>query len=130
MASPVSICNMALSHVGISKEIASIDPPDKNDQARACARFYEEDRDECLRDFPWAFARRIVELALVETLATDGTRDWAYSYRMPSDYLGHARMLNGLGIRPAMETELSRVPFSLASDEDGLLLYADIETPI
>ena len=40
MASVVDICNQALSHLGDSATVASIDPPEGSAQAEHCARFY------------------------------------------------------------------------------------------
>jgi hypothetical protein len=119
-----SIANMALSHIGISDRIADIS--DRNTRARACLLFYDNVREQVLRDFDWPFARRVATLALVETFATDGSRDWLYSYRVPADSIAVRRILNGLSVR--QETELTRVPFTVYGDDAGGLLYTDHAT--
>lgn len=136
--SQVSICNMALSHLSIGKVIASI--TEKSAEARACSAFYDQAKDEVLRDFAWPFATRTVTLALV---APQPTPEWAYSYRYPSDCLAARRLLNGSQsaspfpagfsaptTAPApmgrVMTAQSRIPFRIQSDDAGLLIYTDI----
>lgn len=85
MASDVEICNLALSHLGQTKTISSINPPDKNSSvARTCSRLYSVARDSALRSFPWNFAKRFKALAPI-----DGTPDggWSYQYAYPTDCL-------------------------------------------
>lgn len=116
----VKICNMALGHVAATRSITSLS--DTTQEAIACARFYEQVRDEVLREFPWPFAWRMAPLELVdgsEDIAT--TLDFQYSYRLPSDLLRVHRVL-GLAA-PAID---SRVPYSLGSDLVGGLLYTDL----
>jgi hypothetical protein len=76
----VDICNLALSHVGVSTEIANLDT-ERSKEAQACRRFYEPTREEVLRAFAWPFATRFVDLQLVEEEPND---EWAYSYRYPA----------------------------------------------
>lgn len=121
-----SLCNMALSHVGITDRIADI--TDKNTRARACFLFYDNVVEQALRDFDWPFARRYSTLQIVATLATDGTAEWTYSYRAPSDMLAARRIVNGLNTR--VETVLSRIAFTLAGDDQGGLIYTDRAAPV
>lgn len=115
----VGICNMALRHIAAPTITALTDA---TEEARACSTFYEQVRDEVLREFPWPFAWRMAPLELVdgsEAIAT--TVDFQYSYRLPSDLLRVHRVL-GLAT-PAID---SRVPYSLGSDAIGGLLYTDL----
>jgi hypothetical protein len=81
MTSQVEIYNMALSNIGISETVASLEEKSK---ARAtCSRFWDIARDTTLADFPWPFATRYA------TLADLGSppRNWAYQYQYPTDCL-------------------------------------------
>ena len=53
MSSIVDICNMALSHLGIGEEIASL--TEKSEEARACNRFYSQCRDAMMREWDGQF---------------------------------------------------------------------------
>lgn len=81
MASVVDICNQALSHLGDSATVASIDPPEGSAQAEHCARFYPAALSALLEMHPWAFATRRATLALV----ANPSSTWAYAYALPSN---------------------------------------------
>ena len=117
MASEVGICNLALSHIGISKEIANLDN-EKSVEAAACRRFFTTVRDQVLRDFAWPFATRIVTLAKVED---QPDIEWAASYRYPSDTVVGRRLLSGI----RNDNRQSRVPMRISRDAEGLLILTD-----
>jgi len=119
MASKTEICNLAISHLGISKEIANVDT-EKSQEAYACKRFFDICRDTTLRDFPWPFATRFIAVGLVEE---DPTSEWAFSYRYPSDCLVIRRLLSNQRI----DTQQSRIPYKVGSDASGRLIYTDLE---
>lgn len=81
MASEVDICNIALSHLGDSSTVASIDPPEGSAQAEHCARFYPIARDALLEAHTWGFATKRVLLAEL----TNNWPQWAYAYARPND---------------------------------------------
>ena len=83
MASEVDICNLALSHLGDTSTVASLDPPEGSAQAEHCARFYPIARDSLLEMHPWGFATKRVQLAQLGT----GWPEWDYAYSQPSDAL-------------------------------------------
>ena len=83
MASVVDICTLALSHLGDSATVASIDPPEGSAQAEHCARFYPLALSTLLEMHPWAFATRRVTLAQVDNPSST----WAYAYLQPSNAL-------------------------------------------
>lgn len=85
MSSAVDICNLALSHLGDSASVASIDPPENSAQAAHCARFYPMARDRLLQMHPWSFAVRREALALLVSEAAMTT--WQYAYAAPNDLL-------------------------------------------
>jgi hypothetical protein len=94
--SEVTICNLALSHLGDTAEVTSIRPPYGSVQAQHCARFYPAARNALLEMAPWTFATRRTALAQVsnptENTWTDsnGTKQtnngtWRFAYALPSD---------------------------------------------
>lgn len=116
------LANEALSHLGVSVEIASLDA-DRSKEAKACRRFYAPTLDEVLRDFPWGFANVIEPLALVEDFSALES-DWTYSYRYPADAVAIRRLfLDGSG---RMLTERTKTPYTIGRDASGLLIYADL----
>lgn len=135
----VSICNMALYHLAIGKKIASFN--DKSPEARACSLFYDQVKDEVLRDFAWPFATLTVSLALVQQ---QPTYEWGYSYRLPNDCLAARRLLNGSlatfpvpssfsSAGPPFQTPFSRIltaqtriPYRIMADDQGGLIYTDL----
>lgn len=123
MASDADIANMALSHLGIGEEIASL--TEKSDEARACNRFFEPCRDATLRDFPWPFATKFAVLGLVEEIDDDdATEDeWDYSYRYPPDCAKIIRIRSG----SRNDSRDERVPYKIAKDTSGRLIYTDEE---
>lgn len=113
MASVVDICNQALSRLGDSATVASIDPPEGSAQAEHCARFYPMARDALLESFPWKFATRRVRLAALAVPSWN----WAYAYALPSD------CLHALAVLPAdAGSDADSQPFEVETGEDGVLL--------
>lgn len=117
MASTTEIANLALAHLGIGKEIATLET-ENSAEARILRRFYETARDAVLRDFDWPFAGKRAALGLVET---DPTDEWAYSYRYPSDALKLRRIPSGT----RNDTLASRIPFVVGQDTTGQLIFSD-----
>lgn len=117
MASIVQICNMALGNIGISQTIASLD--EKSKEAATCKRYYEQARDELLRDLDWPFATRYVTLALVAEAPNSA---WGYSYRYPQDCEKVRRVLpTDIYITDQSYSD----PFVIASDAAGKLVYTN-----
>ena len=63
--SEVTICNLALSHLGDTAQVTSIKPPDGSVQAQLCANFYYQARNALLEMHAWGFATRRAVLAAV-----------------------------------------------------------------
>lgn len=82
MASTVDIYNLAISHVGTGKEVASV--IEKSEEQRACTRFFDIAKKQVLLDFDWNFATKEVVLNLI---SINTTGDWGYTYQIPSDCL-------------------------------------------
>jgi hypothetical protein len=80
MATAIEICNIALSHLGDTATVTSIDPPEGSAQAEHCARFYPIARDAVLQAHPWSFATRRAALVLTANV----NDQWAYVYALPN----------------------------------------------
>lgn len=83
MSSEVEICNLALSHLGDSATVASIDPPEGSSQAEHCARFYPVARNSLLEMHDWGFATLRVALAELAS----GSSHWQHTYLKPAEAL-------------------------------------------
>lgn len=124
VASQLQICNNALAHLAVGRVITT-SILEETEQARACNRFYDQCRDEILRDFNWPFARKYA--ALIVVAGTDAlppvpaSPDWQYAYRMPVDCLRPRRIPSG----NRREVEATRVPFWVGQDQNGALIYTD-----
>lgn len=93
----IQIANMALARLGNTNALlgqtVSIIPTIGEDEfsieGQQVATFYGPCRERVLRDYPWAFASKLLELTLRDT--DDGTQVWAgrwrYEYAYPTDAL-------------------------------------------
>jgi len=116
MASKVSICNLALFHLGSSKRIASLD--EKSQEARSCSAFYDQALEQTFRDYDWPFASKIAALALV---AADPTAQWRFAYRYPTDCVKFRFIQSDTRV----VTNTTREPCKQVYDSTGPLIYAD-----
>ncbi len=132
MASVLDICNLALSHLGDTATVSSIDPPEGSVQAEHCARFYPIARDSLLEMHAWNFSTKRAALA---QLATADSTEWTYTYALPVDFVAaisvHAPGATGDGVEAGAPVPAEFVMGSLAdgtrvlhSDQaDAVLLY-------
>lgn len=81
MASEVDICNLASNKIG-QNSIISLTEDSK--AARICNLFYTDTRDSLLRQHPWNFAIKRVELAKLTTSPVFGFDN---EFQLPSDCL-------------------------------------------
>lgn len=117
MASKTEICNLALSHLGISKPIANVDT-EQSQEASACRVFFNTTRQLVLRDFQWPFATKIIALELVEE---DPNDEWKYSYRYPTNCINFRRVLSGI----RNDERSTRETYRIVNDSSGQLIYTD-----
>lgn len=120
MVTEVSICNMALSHVGGRGRISSLS--EASEEARQCSLHYRQARDETLRALPWPFAAKRKALALTGEPPPPG---WAFSYEYPADCLA-PRYLSPAsrgGDAPPFEVGVS-------SDLSRRLIHSDAAAPV
>lgn len=119
MSSVVNLCNLALSHLGDSATVASIDPPEGSAQAEHCSRFYPIARDSLLEMHDWKFATR---RAVLSELTVDSF-NWAHAYAEPN---GALRIISVLDATQSAEDESH--PYAAESGKDGAaLIYTDLQ---
>jgi len=128
MASKTEICNLALGHIGVGKEIANI-ATEKTETAAVCNRFYETAKDAVLRDFEWPFATKFRDLSLIES---NPTVEWGYSYSYPSDCLKMRRILIGnvaanyrVGQPYVTEDTVQRSPYRIVQGPSGTAIFSN-----
>lgn len=120
MLSTTEIANVALSHLGIGKEIDDV--TERSQEAAAFRRYFKLALSTVLRDFAWPFATKYVALGLVtEFVATDKS-EYRFAYRKPADALTIRKI--GSGIR--RDTADTMVPFTESFDNDGVLILTDL----
>lgn len=83
MSSEVEIVNLALSHLGDTANVASINPPDGSMQAEYAAQFYPQARDTLLEMHDWGFSTTFASLASVANTSAK----WGYAYALPANFL-------------------------------------------
>lgn len=93
MSSEVEICNLALSHLGDSATVASINPPEGSAQAEHCQRWYPIARNALLEMHDWGFATARALLAELP----NAWPQWTHTYARPSDCLKVLAILPSTG---------------------------------
>ena len=140
-AGAIAICNLALSNIGESAKVTSIDPPDGSAQATHCARFYPIARDSLLEMKQWSFANRRVALTSVD----HELEEWDYAYALPADVLSVTSVQGAenaddytfrygtpLDTYPgSVVGRYTPQPYAIEQDADGnRVLYTDVENAV
>lgn len=115
---PVEICNLAIVRIGQRGELIS-SLTEATVAAEVCDVVYPLSRDAVLASFPWPFATRRVNLAV---LAGAERGDWEFVYTLPID------CVTVLRVTPAVRSPGpdQRVPFELEDDANtGKVLLTD-----
>ena len=115
MASDVEICNLALSHLGDTANVTSIDPPEGSAQAEHCSRFYPVARGMLIGAHDWSWATRRISLTPLAATVSP----WAYAYGKPNLMIRAIAVLDpeasdDYTIPAAFETEQAYLPLSYA----------------
>lgn len=148
-AAVVAICNTALSFIGETARVTSLNPTaDESTQAARCKTFYVECRQQLLQRCSWSFATRRAELVALSGTRTD---EWPYAYAIPNnavrvfavlppgagdDYSLADRdymTLQDGGTRRFVTNSAGYVPqpFTIETDSDGCqVIYARIENAV
>lgn len=111
----IEIINLALARIGVAA-IERIDEP--SEAARQAKAFYDHARRTVLRKYPWTFATRSSELALLPEKSTA----YKYAYRYPADALC-LRRLYKIGSRKPWD----RKYFKSASDKEGRTILTNMK---
>lgn len=122
--SDAAICNLALSRIGVTNTIDSID--EDTAEARACKALYEHVRETLLASHPWSFATRRADLALLsdDSADTSTVGGWGFTYSLPANCVQVLRVWGG----DRIPTNSTKVPFTLEYDAtSGRVLRTDIE---
>lgn len=96
MSNAVTICNLALSHLGDTATVASIQPPEGSVQAEHCARFYPQALRSLLALHPWGFATRYEPL---QRVSRAGDARFAYVFALPPEALEMVALHDAYGAR-------------------------------
>ena len=124
MADAVAICNLALSYIGDSASVASIDPPDETATAQMCATMYPFAVSALLERFDWSFATRYAPLAPYADAESHG---WKKAYAVPSDCMRAIRVrASGMQHMP----EPKGAHYEIVIDGDHPVLLTDVESPV
>src|SRR3990167_4350676 len=124
VVSVVNLCNQALRHLAQTAGIVDFDN-DVSEAADACRLFFPQVVDEILSDYPYSFARKFGNPALVAgptPPAIDG--QFLYSYRVPVDCLTIRRIVNPTD---PVRTAFNTIPFLIGQDDTGLLMYCNVQ---
>lgn len=89
----IDICNMALGYLNV-KPIMSLD--EMSEPARKCRLYYDHLRRKLLRDYPWGFAKKLLELARVDE---GGTPNRRFMYAYPNDCISIVSLYDKKGNR-------------------------------
>ena len=125
MASDVDICNIALSYLGDTATVSSLNPPEGSAQSQHCARFYPFARDSLLEMHSWGFATKRVKLALLST----ADAEWTYAYAQPNDAVNIIAVIDPTAIDDYSQSSINSAiapggsyvpqPFSCEIDATG-----------
>lgn len=115
------IAQLAVLHCGVSKPIANLNT-EKSLEAQACRTVVDIARQTTLRAHPWLFAKKFANPAVVSGPNPMATVEWTYSYRLPADCL---HMIRFISTRLNNDTRQSRIPYTIADDTAGALLYTN-----
>lgn len=85
----VDICNLALSHIGVSPRVTSIDPSDNSYEATLCALYFPKAVKDLLELHRWKFASKRVAL----TEVTSDLTEYEFAYAPPIDMLSATAIL-------------------------------------
>jgi hypothetical protein len=116
----VQICNLALVRVGQRDAISSL--ADGSTAADICNAVFDQLRDTLLTSFPWPFAAKHAELAVLSSAERTG---WGLVYALPTDCL-QARYIYAGKRNPTAD---QRIPFTVELNDagSGRVLCTDLE---
>lgn len=121
MATKVSICNMALTHIGAKNQISNLDT-DQSAEAKQCRIYWDDAVKFVLSQVDWNFAKAITALAEIDE--TDPTTQWSYIYSLPADCVKFRGIYNSLSQLIPYEIRLNQSATIKAIYTNEPLAYA------
>lgn len=115
--SKVEMCNLALSSIGLSELIQSLD--DDTTPARQCKLLFKPSAIELLTLYNWSFAERKQYLALLDSVEPV---DYRYAYSYPSNCLRFRGIYSSL-------SSSEPIPYGIQLSEDGKGRYVITDQP-
>ena len=133
MATSVDICNLALSILGDSGTVTSVNPPDGSDQSGHCARWYPVALRRILESNAWSFATKRIKLTKLNNVDIAGY-GYKWAYALPSQLLRPLKIepedfLFG-GASPDRCPALGRFELGLIENDTHRVLFCDIDNPV
>lgn len=120
MTSEVSICNLALAHLGDAANISDLN--EASASADHCKMFYPIARDLLLEMGPWNFNTRRTAPAALDYVPPS---IWTYAYALPSN------VLRVLAVLPPYADDKCVQPFIMETIEDGTqIILTDMDAAI
>ena len=119
MSSTTEISNMAISHLGISQEIANLDS-DPGAEAQACRRFFDPAIETFQRDFHMSFATKRKVLGVI---TNDPNDEYSFEYEYPSDCIMVERIISGLNT----DNRQSQVPYVIVRGTSGKTILSNYD---
>lgn len=98
VAPTTKVANLALSRIGINKEIGTL-LTEQSAEAQAARLHYDLSLQATLRDRPWPFATRYATLTLLAgSVASPANADWTFAYRLPDNCAFPRRLVTTRGV--------------------------------
>lgn len=127
VSSNTEIANLALGHLGISTSIGNMDT-EKSAEAKQCRLYYDTILEDLINEIPWSHCKKFATLQLVAgSPSSPVSAEWTYTYRYPQDCLQFMRIVSA---RLNNDTRQSRVPYTIAADGAGQLIYTNWPTDV
>jgi len=117
----IDICNMALGYINV-KPIMSLD--EMSEPARKCRLYYDHLRRKLLRDYPWGFAKKLLELARVDEKRTPNRR---FMYAYPRDCVSIVSLYDKGGNRYVSDEKEVEKYETFLLDDNSYVIGCDLE---
>lgn len=121
LAGRLQIYNMALGFIG-TRTIGS--PNERTPEAIQCGLYWDTARRAALRDFPYGFSQRWVQLAEIPLPEVYGG-EWQFAYGWPDKALKVHRVHS-----PGRESRLRRDPFTVHNNGSINVILSNVERAV
>lgn len=131
MSSEVVVANLALTHAGVGKQIASL--TEASEPARAINQLWHPTMKDLQRETRWKFNKRIMELTLINPDPTIAySAQWSRAYRWPPEMLRIDAVLpsrdsQGTIADLQLVGRVLEIPYDVMSDSSGRMILTNEE---